>query len=121
VAFQPFASSATHESWIVPHAQQPSFGQTDDATLNELADILHEVLAALHHELNDPPYNLVVHSAPPEDEASRYVTWYVQIVPRLTTPAGFELATGIAVNPSLPEETAASLRAAVAGLRREPR
>jgi len=64
--------------------------------------------------LDDPDYNYVIHSAPPGDEGLPYFLWHLQIVPRLTTPAGFELGSGISVNPSSPETTAASLREAIA-------
>jgi hypothetical protein len=45
--------------------------------------------------------------------------WHLRIVPRLSTPAGFELATGISVNDHPPEQAAARLREtrhAVAGI-----
>lgn len=113
VAFQPFAALAAYETWIVPRYHQPSFGRAGDETLDELAGVLRAVLGALRRHLNDPPYNLVIHSAPPGDEEREFFTWYFQIVPRLSTPAGFELATGIPINPSLPEETAAALRGAL--------
>jgi hypothetical protein len=32
--------------------------------------------------------------------------WYLQIRPRLTTQAGFEIGSGISINPSLPETDA---------------
>lgn len=116
VSFQPYAAAAAYETWIVPRFHQSSFGSIDDATLDELAETLRRVLLALCHHLDDPPYNLVVHSPPLGDEQRAYFTWYLQIVPRLSTPAGFELATGIPINPSLPEETAAELRGALAHL-----
>jgi len=36
--------------------------------------------------------------------------WHLEIIPRLTTPAGFELGSGILVNPCVPEEAAEFLR-----------
>jgi UDPglucose--hexose-1-phosphate uridylyltransferase len=36
--------------------------------------------------------------------------WHVQIQPRLTTPAGFEMGSGVRINPSLPEADAAFLK-----------
>jgi UDPglucose--hexose-1-phosphate uridylyltransferase len=113
VAFQPFAATAMFETWVMPRFHQASFGEADDQLLDELASVLRAVLRGLRRVLDDPPYNLVVHSAPPGEEDTRYFSWHVQIVPRVSTPAGFELATGMPVNPSLPEETAAKLREAV--------
>jgi UDPglucose--hexose-1-phosphate uridylyltransferase len=39
--------------------------------------------------------------------------WYLRLRPRLGQPGGFEVATGVAVNPSLPERDALRLREAV--------
>jgi UDPglucose--hexose-1-phosphate uridylyltransferase len=39
--------------------------------------------------------------------------WFVRIVPKLTTPAGFELASGMSINTVAPEDAAAALRSAV--------
>jgi galactose-1-phosphate uridylyltransferase len=36
--------------------------------------------------------------------------WHLQIIPRLTTTAGFEMGSGIFINISFPEETAQFLR-----------
>jgi UDPglucose--hexose-1-phosphate uridylyltransferase len=114
LAFQPFAATTPHETWIVPCVHQASFGDAADPTLDELAAALRSLLARLRRLLGDVDYNYVVHSAPVGEEATEYFAWHAQIVPRLTTPAGFELGSGIAVNPSLPEDTAAALRRAVA-------
>jgi len=39
-----------------------------------------------------------------------YFLWHLEIIPRLTTPVGFELGSGILVNPCVPEEAAEFLR-----------
>jgi hypothetical protein len=36
-----------------------------------------------------------IHTAPVEDESKAYFLWHVEIIPRLTTPAGFELGSEI--------------------------
>jgi UDPglucose--hexose-1-phosphate uridylyltransferase len=113
VAFQPFASATPFETWIMPRVRQPSFGEVDDAALDDLASVLRTVLAGLGRALSDPDYNLLVQSAPPDQEEREYFVWHVRILPRLATPAGFELGTGMAINPSMPEETARALRAAI--------
>ena len=114
VAFQPYASAAPFETWIMPSRPQASFGHASDPVLDELAGMTRAVLGGLREVLDDPPYNMVIHSAPIGDEDSAYFSWHMQIVPRLGIAAGFELGTGIAINPSLPEHTAAVLRTAVA-------
>ena len=110
VAFQPFAAAAPFETWIVPRIPQSAFGDIADSTLPELASMLKAVLAGLADVSGDPDYNAVIHSAPPGDESREYFVWHLRIVPRLATPAGFELGSGMSINPSLPETTAAQLR-----------
>lgn len=61
--------------------------------------------------LNDPPYNLVVRSlGPQEKDGASILHLYLSIVPRVNKVAGFELGTGMYVNPSLPENCARALR-----------
>ncbi len=112
VAFQPFASAFPFETWLMPRGQQASFGSTSDRQLDDLAGALRRVLSALRHELNDPDYNYVIESAPPGDEEGEYFVWHLRIAPRLGTPAGFELGSGMRVNPYRPEEAAHALRQA---------
>ena len=114
VAFQPYASAMPFETWIMPRGPHPCFGDATDAMLDELAPIVRSVLAGLANVLDDPDYNAVLQSAPIGDEHREYFVWHLRVLPRIAVPAGFELGSGMAVNPSLPEEAAATLRAAVA-------
>ena len=112
-SFVPLAASVPFETWISPRRHRASFGALRDEGLVELARELSLILRGLRQALNDPPYNLVIDSIPPLDEDVPYFAWLIRILPRLATAAGFELATGMPVNPNLPESDAASLRAAV--------
>ena len=106
VAFQPFAAVAPFETWIMPRTSQPAFGDAHDAALERLAPVLRTVLGALADVLDDPDYNAIIQSR-------EYFVWHLRIVPRLAIPAGFELGSGMPINPTLPEETADALRRAV--------
>jgi UDPglucose--hexose-1-phosphate uridylyltransferase len=53
---------------------------------------------------------LIIRSAPVKEISNDYLHWYVTIIPRLSRTAGFELGSGMYINPSLPEESAAFLR-----------
>ena len=68
------------------------------------------VLLKLYVGLENPAFNLTVNTAPRGDEDEDYFLWHLQILPRLTTPAGFEMGSGMSINPILPEEAAAYLR-----------
>jgi UDPglucose--hexose-1-phosphate uridylyltransferase len=101
----------------VPSDPSPDLAGASDATLTAMARILRQVLAGIATVLDDPPYNMVFHSGPTDDPAARdWYRWHVTIYPRVTTYGGLEIATGLAINPSMPENTAPALRAAVAAL-----
>jgi UDPglucose--hexose-1-phosphate uridylyltransferase len=112
VAFVPWAALSPYHLWIFPRRHTGSFAAADGEELAELGAHLRAVLAAIDRALGDPDYNLVVQSAPPAAAASGALHWYLSVVPRVTTRAGFELGTAMYVNPSLPEESAARLRSA---------
>jgi UDPglucose--hexose-1-phosphate uridylyltransferase len=74
------------------------------------------VLAGLAEVLDDPAYNLVIHAGPANDpDAPDWYRWHIAIYPRVTTFGGLEIATGVAVNSTTPEDTAPALRRALAG------
>lgn len=110
VALHPFASHYPFETWIMPKMHSSCFGNIADIEIAELARLLKEVLLKLHHALDDPDFNLIIHTAPVDDEHKTYYLWHIQIIPRLTLAAGFELGSGIYINSAVPEETAAFMR-----------
>ncbi len=110
IVFHPFASRSPFETWIAPKRPCASFGNVSRDQLTELAPALRQTLLRLYRGLNDPDYNLIVHTAPIEDENKNYYMWHIQNVPRLTTVAGFEMGSGIYINTALPEQTANFMR-----------
>ena len=110
----PYASGNPYQLQIVPRRHCPSFLEVDADELDDLADHLSRVIAALRTCLGDPHYNLVV-ASPPLDLVHRAAShWYIEILPRVTTPAGFELGSRISVNVKAPEQAAGELCAAAA-------
>ena len=110
LVFHPFASRVPFETWITPKQHQPSFGQVTAGDLVELASVLRKTLRALHDQLGNPDFNYIIHSAPIDDENKDYYLWHIQILPRLSAIAGFELGSGIYITTMLPEESAAAMR-----------
>jgi len=108
----PFASSAPFEAWIVPHEHRASFSELGDDGIAPLARAVIRALGAIRRACEDPDYNLMVISADGERDADAF-HWFVRIVPKLTTPAGFELASGMSINTVAPEDAAAALRSAL--------
>ena len=112
VVIHPFAARVPFETWILPTEHRATFGEVSMAELEGFARALNRTLGRLVQVLRRPAYNLVVRTAPNGEEGEEYYHWHVQIIPRLTTPAGFELGTGVYINTTLPEITAAFIREA---------
>jgi UDPglucose--hexose-1-phosphate uridylyltransferase len=109
----PYASRNPYQLQIVPVRHRATFAEATPAELDDLAVHLTRTLGALRRQLGDPHYNLVV-STPPLDLVHRSAShWFIEILPRLTTPAGFELGSRIVVNVEPPERAAAALRDAL--------
>jgi UDPglucose--hexose-1-phosphate uridylyltransferase len=104
VALLPYASHVPFETWIMPLHRQASFVAVDGGLLRPLAQLLRIVLLKLYTALDNPSFNLTIDSVARGDESKEYFMWHLRILPRLTTPAGFELGSGMAINTVLPED-----------------
>ena len=110
VAFTPWASRVPFEVWILPRRHEANFENILHDEIPQMGEILREVLARLYFGLNNPPFNFYVHTAPCQREGPRFYHWHVEILPRLTHQAGFELSTGLMINTVSPEDAAEFLR-----------
>jgi UDPglucose--hexose-1-phosphate uridylyltransferase len=114
-AVMPYASRVPFETWILPKAHQSSFGLVEPARFRPLAELLQAVLGKLWTGLDDPDFNLTINTAPRGDEGKEYFLWHIEIVPRLSRPAGFEMGSGMAINTVLPEDAALFLQSVESG------
>ncbi len=110
-AIAPFASEYPFEVRLVPRRHVGSFGEASDAEADAVADLLSTILRGLSAEVPGASYNWFVASLSPAHPSRGAYHWQISVVPRLVRPDGFELGTGIAVNPVAPESAAARLRA----------
>lgn len=111
VALAPFAPRFPFETWILPRQRRASFHTISDAgEFLDLARILKDTLQRLDAALERPPYNLVLHTAPLSDDDLPYYHWHLEIMPKLTRVAGFEIGSGFYINPTPPEDAAQFMR-----------
>jgi len=110
VALAPFASRFPFEVSILPRAHAAFFQTLAPPLTDSLAEILIDVLRRYKLALKDPPYNYVIHSAPPGAQHPERYHWQVELLPKLTEVAGFEWGSGLFINPTPPEEAARALR-----------
>ena len=72
--------------------------------------MLKNILLKHYSALDNPDFNLMIDVAPRGDEDKEYFQWHIRILPRLSTPAGFEMGSGMAINMVMPEDAASFLR-----------
>ena len=103
----PWASRGPFELRIVPRRPAPSFeaeGEAGAAMLGTALRALAGVFGAL------PQFNLWIRTAP---RGAEEFCWHLDLLPRLTIRAGFELGTGVDINTYAPERAASDLREAL--------
>ncbi len=110
VAFIPYSALSPFHIWIFPKRHSGCFGSITDSELHDLASILKETLQRLNIGLGNPDFNYVIHTLSPQECSVRYFHWYLSIVTRVTRTAGFEIGTGMYINPSVPDSSAKFLR-----------
>jgi UDPglucose--hexose-1-phosphate uridylyltransferase len=110
VAFCPFASRTPYETRIYPKRHAASFNNITAEETRDFAHVLRRTLRRIRLCLGNPNYNLLIRSAPVGDETARFYHWYFLVIPRVTTPAGFEMGTGIYINVTPPEMAASDLK-----------
>jgi UDPglucose--hexose-1-phosphate uridylyltransferase len=110
VAFAPWASRSPFEVWVVPRYHDADFARATDPQLAGTAEALRQVLGRLSQSLDNPPYNLVLHTAPLREQVDATYHWHWEIHPRLREIAGLEVGTGLPVNPVSPEDAVEELR-----------
>ena len=113
IAFCPFVSHSPYEVRIFPKNGQSDFQKMAAESDKHLAEILLVVLKKLKSALGDPSYNFFLHTMPSKHlvgDISKFYTWHVEILPKISAIGAFEMGVGIDVNVVDPDEAAKLLR-----------
>ncbi|UCD03824.1 MAG: DUF4931 domain-containing protein [Candidatus Woesearchaeota archaeon] len=100
VAFTPYASRFNYEVWIFPKKHIKNLTEMNNSGLMYLADIIKSVLVKLK-ELG-ASYNFVLHQSPEGED----LHFHIEIMPRISTWAGFEFGSDDVINTVPPEDAA---------------
>jgi UDPglucose--hexose-1-phosphate uridylyltransferase len=100
----PYWSSAPFEMLVIPASHGAHLHLSSPSGLAAAGSAIAKALRMLRERVGNVSYNLVFHSSP--YRAFGNFHWHVHIVPKLTTTAGFELGTGVAINIVSPENAA---------------
>lgn len=103
--FAPFASRFNFELWISPLEHQPNYYETKN--FSELASVIKYTFEKIHNSITNPSYNIIFHTAP---KGKKIFHWHIEILPKISMPAGFEWGSGLYINSISPEKAIAILK-----------
>lgn len=117
VALVPPAPRQPFETWLVIATAEPSFPAAAAADVAAVAALTRDLVGRLEKLAPGCHYNWWLHQAPfPRSRADERLAgawhWHLEILPRLSELAGFEIGTGCHITTRSAEESARMLREA---------
>lgn len=109
-AWCPTGAGAPYETRVATTAGTAHFADASHGEILGTALVVRDVLTRLARVLGAVAYNVILHDAPTHGTADYH--WWIEIVPRISVVAGFELGTGVLVNTVDPADAARALRGA---------
>lgn len=118
VAFCPYASAFPFEVMIAPKRNIRSLEECSRDEVTDLSLLLRHLFQKLNQQLGDfdfnlmfrlPPLNSNFENEPYIDYMYKNYRFTIRITPRIYRLGGFEISTGMAINPVSPEECATLL------------
>ncbi len=115
VALVPSAPRQPCETWILPRSPEAFFHATNPARVAAMSDLTRDIAARFASVLPDIDFNWWLHEAPWRDAPTVVDRWHwhLEMLPRATQLAGFELGTGCHVTAWPAAEAARRLREAM--------
>ena len=110
ITITPYAPRSPFEMWLLPKKHSSSFTSLDEQSYASLTSLFSETMRRLDRCLPDVPYNFVLHTSPLRSTPLEHFHWHFEIMPKLTSIAGFEWGSGFYINPTPPEDAATYLR-----------
>ncbi len=104
--FASYASMFPFEVRIMPKRHVHTLEQLTGEERKSFAEAMKKILSALNKTLDYPPYNSYFHLSPDKEDFHLYM----EILPRLSRWAGFELSNDIIINTMPPEMAAKHYR-----------
>lgn len=110
-----FVRESSRFSWtlsIAPHACAPSLLESAEPEWLRVGELVAAAIEAMHAPGAEPSFNLLVYSDPHAQRGAFH--WSIDVVPRTSTLAGFELSTGMFIRGATAQESAARWRRMIA-------
>ena len=103
IAISPYAPRFPFEVWLMPKQHGSAFENNQSTVYSSLAHVLKDLLMRLETVLDNPAYNLMIHTSPIGEETNPHYHWHIEIMPKLTKVAGFEWGSGFYICPRRPK------------------
>jgi len=113
ITIMPFAPRTPFEMWVLPKYHSSAFCRQNDEELLSLAEVFSETMKRLNGCIPGVQYNFVLHTEPLRAGGLEHFHFHFEIVPKLTSIAGFEWGSGFYINPMPPEEATTLMREAL--------
>jgi len=110
LVFCPFTSRVAFETWVIPKEHHPYFERINTQEKIQLAEALKTALKKISEALNNPAYNFYIRTSPADGQDYPHFHWHIEILPKTSEWAGFELSTEIEISTIQPEVAAKFLR-----------
>ncbi len=111
IAVTPYAPRGRFEVSVYPKRHVSSFEKTSVRDLTGVASALQSVMKRIRKHLHDPDLNFFIHTSPLRDgKKYAHYHWHIDVIPKISIPAGFELSTGMDINMIDPDWLAALLK-----------
>ncbi|MEM6691656.1 MAG: DUF4921 family protein [Planctomycetota bacterium] len=111
IAYCPHASEHAMQVRITSRQHHGGLEDLDPVALRSVAFMVHRVIGWLDQIRPSVAYNYVIRNRPFDKvDASDAFHWSLDILPRTSKMAGYELGTGCMINPVLPETAARMYR-----------
>lgn len=111
IAFMPFASRFPYQVWIMPKYHHDSILYSS-ACDREFSSIVNIVFLRMKNVLGEVSFNYVLHTLPVYLRASHSLSshWFLEIIPKMSKLAGYELGSGVYINSMAPEDAASLMQ-----------
>ena len=114
IAYSPYASAFPFQVRLTSKTHLAQFEKLSDATLHECAILTRNLIIALQEMHPTVSYNLIFSTLPKKQHSHRKAFhWSIDLCPRITSFAGYEIATGSMINTVLPEDAARTYRSCI--------
>jgi UDPglucose--hexose-1-phosphate uridylyltransferase len=105
-----FAPRFEREFWLLPKRHVSRYEAISSAECLELARLMKRVLSSLDIIMDKPAYNWSLHTAPLRSTEMPHYHWHIEVMPRISRPAGLEWGFGCYIIAVSPEQSAREFR-----------